>query len=58
MWRNANFFQSGNASRRCCTRAGQRALRAAFIGFFVDMFDVYLPVVAWGRPCPTFNPQP
>ncbi|MFZ0968591.1 MAG: hypothetical protein WAN13_09990, partial [Candidatus Acidiferrales bacterium] len=28
--------------------AGQRALRAAFLGFFVDMFDVYLPVVALG----------
>jgi hypothetical protein len=28
--------------------AGQRTLRAAFLGFFVDMFDVYLPVVALG----------
>ena len=36
--------------------AGQRALRAAFIGFFVDMFDVYLPVVALGPAMSYFQP--
>ena len=36
--------------------AGQRALRAAFIGFFVDMFDVYLPVVALGPAISYFEP--
>jgi MFS family permease len=36
--------------------AGQRALRAAFIGFFVDMFDVYLPIVALGPAMAYFQP--
>ena len=36
--------------------AGQRALRAAFFGFFVDMFDVYLPVVALGPAMSYFQP--
>ncbi|MGA8160356.1 MAG: MFS transporter [Acidobacteriaceae bacterium] len=36
--------------------AGQRALRAAFVGFFVDMFDVYLPVVALGPAISYFEP--
>jgi MFS family permease len=36
--------------------SGQRALRAAFIGFFVDMFDVYLPVVALGPAMSYFQP--
>jgi len=36
--------------------AGQRALRAAFIGFFVDMFDVYLPVIALGPAISYFEP--
>jgi hypothetical protein len=36
--------------------AGQRALRAAFIGFFVDMFDVYLPIVALGPAISYFQP--
>ena len=36
--------------------AGQRALRAAFIGFFVDMFDVYLPVIALGPAIAYFQP--
>jgi MFS family permease len=35
---------------------GQRALRAAFFGFFVDMFDVYLPVVALGPAMAYFEP--
>ena len=29
-------------------KTGRLTLRAAFIGFFVDMFDVYLPIVALG----------
>jgi MFS family permease len=37
-------------------RAGRRALRAAFLGFFVDMFDVYLPVVALGPAISYFEP--
>jgi MFS family permease len=36
--------------------AGQRALRAAFIGFFVDMFDAYLPIVALGPAMSYFQP--
>jgi len=36
--------------------AGRRALRAAFLGFFVDMFDVYLPVVALGPAIAYFQP--
>jgi len=36
--------------------AGQRALGAAFLGFFVDMFDVYLPVVALGPAMSYFQP--
>jgi MFS family permease len=35
---------------------GQRALRAAFMGFFVDMFDVYLPIVALGPAMSYFQP--
>ena len=37
-------------------RAGQRALLAAFLGFFVDMFDVYLPIVALGPAMSYFQP--
>jgi MFS family permease len=36
--------------------AGQRTLWAAFFGFFVDMFDVYLPVVALGPAMSYFQP--
>jgi hypothetical protein len=36
--------------------AGQRALRAAFLGFFLDMFDMYLPVVALGPAMSYFQP--
>jgi len=36
--------------------AGQRALRAAFIGFFVDMFDMYLPIVVLGPAMSYFQP--
>lgn len=38
------------------TKAGRRALRAAFMGFFVDMFDVYLPIVALGPAMSYFQP--
>ena len=38
-------------------RAGRRALRAAFLGFFVDMFDVYLPVIALGPAMAYFQPD-
>jgi len=37
-------------------RAGHRALRAAFVGFFVDMFDVFLPVIALGPAMAYFQP--
>lgn len=37
-------------------KAGQRALRAAFMGFFVDMFDVYLPIVTLGPAMSYFQP--
>ena len=42
---------------RAFQRAGHRALSAAFIGFFVDMFDSYLPVVALGPAMAYFQPQ-
>jgi MFS family permease len=38
-------------------RAGRRALGAAFLGFFVDMFDVYLPVVVLGPAMAYFQPD-
>ena len=37
-------------------KAGHRALRAAFMGFFVDMFDVYVPVIALGPAISYFQP--
>jgi hypothetical protein len=43
-------------SESAVREAGQRALRAAFIGFFVDMFDVYLPIVALGPAMSYFQP--
>jgi MFS family permease len=42
-----------SAERR---RAGRRALWAAFLGFGVDMFDVYLPVLALGPAMAYFQP--
>lgn len=36
--------------------AGKRALRAAFVGFFVDMFDAYLPIIALGPAMDYFQP--
>jgi MFS family permease len=38
-------------------RAGRRALFAAFLGFFVDMFDIYLPVVALAPAMAYFQPD-
>src|ERR1700745_1846341 len=38
-------------------RAGRWALIAAFVGFFVDMFDVYLPTVALGPAMAYFQPD-
>lgn len=35
---------------------GRRALLAAFCGFSVDMFDVYLPIVALGPAMSYFQP--
>jgi MFS family permease len=37
-------------------KTGRLTLRAAFIGFFVDMFDVYLPIVALGPAMSYFQP--
>jgi MFS family permease len=37
---------SAKEQAQAIRHAGRRALLAAFFGFFVDMFDVYLPVVA------------
>ena len=37
-------------------KTGWLTLRAAFIGFFVDMFDVYLPIVALGPAMSYFQP--
>ncbi|MCL6525127.1 MAG: MFS transporter [Thermoflavifilum sp.] len=36
---------------------GRKALYAAFFGFFVDMIDVYLPVVALGPAMEYFEPK-
>src|SRR5215467_7388390 len=38
-------------------KTGRLALFAAFIGFFVDMFDVYLPIVALGPAMSYFQPS-
>ena len=48
----SQISESGFATRE----AGRRALRAVFIGFLVDMFDVYLPVVALGPAMSYFQP--
>ncbi|MGH9736422.1 MAG: MFS transporter [Candidatus Acidiferrales bacterium] len=48
--KRAPYSESGKA------RAGKRALRAAFMGFFVDMFDVYLPIVTLGPAMSYFQP--
>ncbi len=39
------------------TREGRRALVAAFFGFFTDMIDVYLPVIALGPAMAYFEPK-
>ncbi len=56
MAQRAVSFSQGLQVDAAAHDAGQRALRAAFIGFFVDMFDVYLPVVALGPAMSYFQP--
>ncbi|MFZ0879397.1 MAG: MFS transporter [Candidatus Acidiferrales bacterium] len=51
-----SFSQDVQAGTAAHDAAGLRALRAAFLGFFVDMFDVYLPVVALGPAMSYFQP--
>jgi MFS family permease len=50
------ILESGIESSVADRQAGRRALWAAFIGFFVDMFDAYLPVVALGPAMAYFQP--
>ena len=45
------------ASDTTLTPEGRRAVTAAFFGFFVDMFDVYLPVVALTPALIYFQPK-
>lgn len=63
---NSTSSQSGHAAWQVPERdmtspavrlAGRRALFAAFLGFFVDMFDVYLPVVALAPAMDYFQPK-
>jgi hypothetical protein len=42
---------------RLAHNAGKRALRAAFVGFFVDMFDMYLTIVVLGPAMSYFQPE-
>jgi MFS family permease len=49
-------LQSDLHAARVIQLAGKRALRAAFVGFFVDMFDAYLPVVALAPAMVYFQP--
>jgi MFS family permease len=49
-------FRQGLQADAAAHDAGQRALRAAFIGFFVDMFDMYLPIVVLGPAMSYFQP--
>ncbi|HUB20736.1 MAG TPA: MFS transporter [Acidobacteriaceae bacterium] len=48
--------RTASLSEAAARRIGRRALRAAFLGFFVDMFDVYLPVIALGPAMSYFQP--
>ena len=54
---NVHEIPESERHARAFRLAGHRALRAAFIGFFVDMFDSYLPVVALGPAMVYFEPQ-
>jgi MFS family permease len=56
MAQRAVTFSQGLQAEAAARDAGLRALRAAFLGFFVDMFDVYLPVVALGPAMSYFEP--
>ena len=38
-------------------RRGKRALRRAFVGFWVDYYDIYLPIVALAPAIAYFQPQ-
>ena len=37
---------TGAQSAETLTPPARRAIRGAFVGFFVDSFDIYLPVIA------------
>jgi MFS family permease len=52
----AASFSQGLQANAVAHAAGQRALRAAFVGFFVDMFDMYLPIVVLGPAMSYFQP--
>jgi len=52
----AASFRQGLQANAVAHAAGQRALRAAFVGFFVDMFDMYLPIVVLGPAMSYFQP--
>ncbi len=52
----ADSFSQGLQANAVAHAAGQRALRAAFVGFFVDMFDMYLPIVVLGPAMSYFQP--
>ena len=52
----ADSFSQGLQANAVAHAAGQRALRAAFVGFFVDMFDMYLPIVVLGPAKSHFQP--
>jgi MFS family permease len=50
------ILESGLASSLAARQSGLRALRVAFVGFFVDMFDAYLPIIALGPAMVYFQP--
>jgi hypothetical protein len=52
----AASFSQGLQANTVAHAAGQRALRAAFVGFFVDMFDMYLPIVVLAPAMSYFQP--
>ena len=50
------ILESDIESSIAARQSGRRALWVAFIGFFVDMFDAYLPVVVLGPAMAYFQP--
>jgi MFS family permease len=54
---NEPDYTAEQAPDAAFVHAGRRALRAAFFAFFVDMFDVYLPVVVLGPAMAYFEPD-